>query len=144
MASFPSQVWGDTSTQCPLSQYALLSRSGRPNSQDVGMMALIFPPISSQPKGCQVFWGSFGHMVFVASTKGHGFQAALASSVWLLLCLALMGWWSGAKASGKRDSSSPLRQVDSYRGRQRCLHFRDDVFFITLQLHEIPNQHSIQ
>lgn len=54
-----------------------------------------------------------------ASTKGHSCQAALAPPVWLLVCLALMGWWSGAKASGKRDSDCPLTQVDSYRGRQR-------------------------
>lgn len=124
MVFFSTQAWGDTSTQCPLPQYTLPSRSGRPNSQNVAVMAVIFPShFVRSLKAARCFGGTLdGSHQFVrsrASTKGQSCQAALAPPVWLLVCWALMGWWSGAKASGKRDGSCPLTQLGSYRGRQR-------------------------
>ena len=47
VASFPTQAWGGRSTRCPRPQYALLCRSEGPNSQQLRITAIIFPPILS-------------------------------------------------------------------------------------------------
>jgi len=57
-----------------------------------------------------------------ASIKDHSCQSAPGTGTGapparLLFCLGLMGWWTGAKASGKRDSGFLRSQLGSHRGR---------------------------